>query len=420
MIFFYNLLIHIYYAAIRFAAIWNKKARQWIDGRKNLFEQLQRHRSAESKTAWFHCASLGEFEQGRPLIEAFRSSYPEYKILLTFFSPSGYEIRKNYDGADLVFYLPLDTKKNALRFIEVAKPDLVFFIKYEFWFHYLNTLQQKNIPIYIVSANFRSDQIFFKWYGAFNRCILSRISHFFVQNETSLDLLKSIHINEVTVSGDTRFDRVLTIASERKKIPLLEEFKGAGKIIIAGSTWPADHKLISKIIVQTVKEYSLKFIIAPHEIDGLEIRALINNFKNLGLTCLRYSEADLENIKSAQILIIDSIGLLSGLYQYGELAYIGGGFGKGIHNILEAATFGLPLFFGPQYARFQEAHDLIALGGAFPIEHPESFQVHLKSLFQNPDKLEICSKICLNYTAKKQGATQTILNYIKMTMPDVT
>jgi 3-deoxy-D-manno-octulosonic-acid transferase len=420
MVILYNFLVLLYGAAIRIAALWNKKAFQWVIGRKNVFRYLEGSSRIKAQTVWFHCASLGEFEQGRPLIEAFKSCFPEYKILLTFFSPSGYEIRKNYEGADVVSYLPLDTPNNAKRFIELVQPAFAFFIKYEFWYNYLNTLNQKKIPIYVVSANFRSDQVFFKWYGGFNRSILKKVTHFFVQNANSLHLLNSIGIHQVTVSGDTRFDRVLAIAQQRKIIPLLTEFKGAHNILIAGSTWPVDHKLLFNAVSGLTNASALKLIVAPHELNPGTIDALINEFQKIGLSSIKYSEACLDNVIDARILIIDSIGILSSLYQYGELAYIGGGFGKGIHNILEAATFGLPLFFGPQHKNFQEALDLISLGGAFPVLDSVSIQKYLQNFLQNPSKLKACSKICLDYTSKHQGATNTIIEYVKTTLPHVT
>ncbi|RZJ97942.1 MAG: 3-deoxy-D-manno-octulosonic acid transferase, partial [Flavobacterium sp.] len=306
---------------------------------------------------WFHFASLGEFEQGRPVLEKLRQLHPQKKIIITFFSPSGYEIRKNYSLADAIFYLPLDTKKNAKRFIEIVNPEMAIFTKYEFWYYYFNELKRKEIPLYIISGIFRKEQIFFKRYGGFYRNILKCVSHFFVQNEESTLLLKSININNTTISGDTRFDRVYENAKNPKHIPEIDFFCGDSPILICGSTWPDDEKLIAEL---PAKYPDWKFIIAPHEVHESHIQIIESLFPET----VRFSELKSKRTTDSSILIIDNIGMLSALYQYGRFAYIGGGFGAGIHNTLEAAAFGLPVIFGPKFSKFQEAKDLIEIGAA--------------------------------------------------------
>jgi 3-deoxy-D-manno-octulosonic-acid transferase len=352
-----------------------------------------------------------EFEQGRPLIEAFKIRYPEYAIVLTFFSPSGYEVKKNYPVADFIFYLPLDSASNARKFIELIQPQQVFFIKYEFWFYYLKELSVRNIPVYIVSAKFRPEQLFFKWYGGFYKSILKYVSHFFVQNKESLTLLKTIGLNTATITGDTRFDRVYTLVHQKKQIPLLPEFKDNHTIFIAGSSWPKDHVLLIALIAHT-KESNLKFILAPHEIINSEIKSLTKKLTEHGITSLKYSEANPITINKAQVLIIDSIGMLSSLYQYAEIAYIGGGFDKGIHNILEPATYGLPILFGPKYKKFKEAIDLINLKGAFCINTIKELEQQVQTFVSNEAILKDCANLCASYTASNRGATNTIMNYL--------
>ncbi|RLD50853.1 MAG: 3-deoxy-D-manno-octulosonic acid transferase [Bacteroidetes bacterium] len=407
MSFVYSLFIHLYHFIIRIVAPFNPKARLWVDGRKGIFKELTEQLDPKDKIAWFHAASLGEFEQGRPIIETFRKQYPDYKILLTFFSPSGYEIRKDYEGADYIVYLPIDTKKNARKFIRIVQPKLVIFIKYEFWFNYLRILSENNIPVFFASVIFRKEQHFFQWYGAWSRKMLKKVSFFFVQNKASSDLLKSIGIRQVLMSGDTRFDRVFSIAQNAKKFPLVEKFAKGDKVFLAGSTWPADEEIIEKMIL---KNPSLKLIIAPHEIHQERINSLIKKFASHKI--LKYSETNEENISKAQILIIDGMGFLSGLYQYCDIAYIGGGFGKGIHNILEAATFGKPVIFGPNYQRFAEAVELVQLKGAFAIG--SSFEVIsiTDTLKNNEASWQSASSICKEYVLKKKGATEIILSKV--------
>ena len=405
---FYLLGIRIIYILIAIASLFNSKARFWIKGRKKLLQRIKSDISKDEKIAWFHCASLGEFEQGRPVIESFKLKYPGFKICLTFYSPSGFEIRKNYEQADYIYYLPIDTPGNAKKLVEYINPDVVFFVKYEFWYFILREISKNNIPLYLISGIFRKEQRFFRSNG-WSRKILNFFTYFFVQNEESKQLLNSINLENVIVSGDTRFDRVSEIAKQAKELELVEKFKEHSLVMVAGSTWKPDEELIIKYINETEKE--LKLIIAPHEIHKENISRLQNAFKQ-ELTVLKYSQANENNIQSAQILIIDSIGLLSSLYKYGRFAYIGGGFGKGIHNTLEAATFGLPIIFGPNYLKFQEAVDLAEIGSAFPIKSHQNFKETLDVLFNEEDKVDKLGEKSSEYVIKNCGATNKILELI--------
>lgn len=409
MVFIYNLLIRLYYITIFFASLFNKKAQLFLAGRKNIFEDLRKKFSVTDKTAWFHASSLGEFEQGRPVIEEFKKKYPEYKILLTFFSPSGYEIRKNYQGADHICYLPFDFKNNARKFISAVNPEVVFFIKYEFWYNYLKILHAKNIKVYIFSAIFRKEQVFFSWYGGFYRKILTFFNHIFVQNEESVKLLSSIHINRASISGDTRFDRVFQIAQTVRDFPWIEKFKENNFVVIAGSTWEKDEDILIQYINAKTESKPIKFIIAPHEIKSENINRLLTQIKK---KTIRYSETEKENPDGEEVLIIDNIGMLSSLYKYSNVAYIGGGFGKGIHNTLEAATFGNPVLFGPNYHRFGEAIDLIKLNGANVIPDYHTLEITIDNYFNNPEQLKISSNAAKEYVEKSRGATALILNFI--------
>lgn len=405
----YKISIYVYYIAIYIASVFrHKKAVQWINGRKNLFNEIEKKVKTSHPLAWFHCASLGEFEQGRPLMEEFRKQYPTYKILLTFFSPSGYEVRKNYNGADYIFYLPIDTPANAKRFLALTNPTLVFFIKYEFWFNYIKQIKKNAIPFFVISSNFRKSQHYFKWYGFWFRKQLKGVSRFFVQNNNSLQLLNNIHITNVTVSGDTRFDRVMALAQNTMKLPLIEKFCDGKDIFIAGSTWEPDEDILIKLINSEKTKY--KFIIAPHMVDKPHIASLVEKIKK-GHVVL-YSEADLDNVLYAKVLIIDCIGILSNLYRYGKIAYIGGGFGSGIHNILEAATYGMPVIFGPKYHKFIEAVELIEKGGAYCIHNENEFMQVVMDLITNNKQLREKSAIAREYVQKNIGATQLILKEI--------
>jgi 3-deoxy-D-manno-octulosonic-acid transferase len=404
----YEFAIRCYSLIIRIVAPFNLKAHQWVEGRKNIFDRLNSTLRSGDRIAWFHSASLGEFEQGRPVIEEFRKRYPDVKILLTFFSPSGYEIRKNYQGADYIFYLPADTRSNAIRFIESVKPEMVFFIKYEFWYNYLNQLQKRNIPVYLFSAIFRPEQVFFKWYGKMFRRVLRGFRFIFVQNEESVSLLKSIGAEHVKIAGDTRFDRVAQIASQTRKLPVAEVFCGSFPILIAGSTWPSDEELLIRYLNQC--KHSIKAIIAPHEIEKPHIEQIMSLISR---PAIRYSEAEGKDLSQYDILVIDNIGMLSSLYQYGSMAYIGGGFGKGIHNTLEAATFGLPVLFGPNYHKFAEARDLIGRSGAFCISDYTTLSEQLDWFFTNIAQCKLTGKIASDYVSEKTGASCIILDSIK-------
>jgi len=409
----YSFLIFCYGLSIRIATVFNKKAALWLKGRSQYWVILEKVFAASPynlpgrKLAWFHCASLGEFEQGRPIIEAFKQQHPEYLILLTFFSPSGYEVRKEYAGADLILYLPLDTQSNVRKFVETVKPDIVFNIKYEFWFNFLGYLQTKKIPIILVSAIFRPDQVFFKGYGEWPRKILKGFTKIFVQNEDSKELLQFIGIENVEVSGDTRFDRVAAVAAKPREIEIARAFAQFHKVVIAGSTWPADEELVFNLVEQN--KHNLRFIIAPHEINPDHIDSLM---QKAGSKAVLFSKTNTDEVATVEILIIDSIGMLSQLYQYGTIAYIGGGFGVGIHNILEASAFGLPVFFGPTYHKFNEARELIRLKGAFEVTKPEELLLKTDELLSDPAKLAKASAISKNFVLDGCGATGIILQRV--------
>jgi 3-deoxy-D-manno-octulosonic-acid transferase len=398
MLLLYNLGLRVYYVLIRFFSLFNKKAALWINGRRHV------KYTPFNQCIWFHFASLGEFEQGRPVLEQIKTEHSQSKIVITFFSPSGYEIRKNTPLADAVYYLPLDTAQNAREFIATINPTLAIFTKYEYWYHYFNELHNRQVPLYIISGIFRPNQVFFKWYGSLHRRMLSFVSHFFVQDEQSKQLLQSININNVTVSGDTRFDRVWANAQNPKSLPEIAGFKNNQKTFIAGSTWPADEELIATLINQYP---DWKFIIAPHEISEEKINKLINLLPEN--STVRFSQ--ISNLTS-QTLIIDNIGMLSSLYQYGEIAFIGGGFGAGIHNTLEAAAFGLPVIFGPNYDRFKEAKDMIALGAGFSISDEASLKQVVGELVNDAAFYDNAHKKAESYVADNIGATKAILAYI--------
>lgn len=413
MLLFYNLAVFFYRLVIQLAAFsGNRKAKLWISGRKDLFSRLRLAMKPGEKRVWFHCSSLGEFEQGRPLLEKFKKEKPEYKIVLTFFSPSGYENRKNYDGADFIFYLPLDTRSNAKEFISMVNPSNVFFIKYEYWFHYLRELKKNNIPVYLVSAIFRKKHRFFRWYGSFFRDMLRNVSYFFLQDEQSERMLHSIGISSCKVTGDTRFDRVVEIASQAKSFPLIEKFKNGFPLLIAGSTWEKDEQVLVAVMSKMKQENrKLKMVIAPHETGENRIRNVMQSFSTF--KTIRYSEAKEENISSAEVMVIDSIGVLSSLYRYGSFAFIGGGFGSGIHNTLEAAVFGMPVFFGTNYKRFQEAVDLVDLGVAFSVSNEKELADMLKSLLSDESKRLQISSSAKNYVEERKGASEKILEFLR-------
>jgi 3-deoxy-D-manno-octulosonic-acid transferase len=390
----YNISIHFYVIGIYIYSLFNVKAKQWVLGRKNIFQTLKTATENQNKIVWFHCASLGEFEQGKPIIEAYKVKYPQHKILLTFFSPSGYEIRKDTPLADFVFYLPADTKSNAKKFISIVKPIKAVFIKYEFWFNYMAELKKQKIPFYSVSAIFRDGQAFFKynWWAK----QLKNVTHFFVQEKSSAELLKSIGFNNTTISGDSRFDSVLANTKNSVRIPLIETFSKNKPTIICGSTWPKDEILLAQYINGHPEN---NYIIAPHELQHISALQKQTN-------ALLFSEAGNTNISNSNVLIIDNIGILSNIYQYANIAYIGGGFGVGIHNILEAVAFGLPVIFGPNYQKFIEAIGLINQKGAISISN-------YKELTSAIDYFSTFNKsIAINYIQENSGATTKILNSI--------
>lgn len=405
-IFFYNIFLLLYKTGIRIAALWNKKARQWVDGRKNIFDKIIKEiRTYNSDNVWVHCSSLGEFEQGRPVIENLKLEYPTLNFIVTFFSPSGYEVRKNYKGAAWVFYLPLDSKTNAKEFIDTIRPQMAIFIKYDYWYYYISECKKKNIPLLMVSAVFRKEQPFFKWYGTLYRKMLKCFTHFFVQDKTSADLLDSIGINNVTVSGDTRFDRVVEIAENFKSIDEIEKFCGHSQVFVAGSTWSNDEKAIKEA---TADLHDVKIIIAPHEIHEEHLKQLKQIFPGSVL----YSQFTIDHSPS-NVLIIDNIGMLSRLYHYATVTYIGGGFDKGIHNTLEAAVYGKPVLFGPNYKKFKEAIGLIDAGGGISINSANELKSHLKNLLADKKNLEETGKSSFDFVQKNKGATEKIMQVIQ-------
>ncbi|HZX62518.1 MAG TPA: glycosyltransferase N-terminal domain-containing protein [Bacteroidales bacterium] len=410
MFFLYNIFIYFYVLGIRAASLVNEKGKLWVRGRKDILQKIEEALTGnhdKEKIAWFHCASLGEFEQGRPVIEAFREAMPDHRIFLTFFSPSGYEIRKNYPGADHVFYLPADSPGMAAKFVKVLSPDIVFFIKYEYWYNYLAVLKQRGIPTYMVSAIFRSSQPFFRWYGSWFRKQLNNLSWFFVQDEDSESLLRKIDIQQVSVSGDTRFDRVNAIAGQKKPVEGMDEFCKDSLVMLAGSTWPEDEKILLPFILETKTKF--KFIIAPHEVHKARIDGLMSQVGSGGL---RFSQASDKNIREARVLVIDSIGLLASLYRYAFVSFVGGGFGVGIHNILEPAAFGVPVIFGPNYERFREARELIREGGATSIKNEEDFRKVFGRMADVPGERDRASGICSAYVTSHKGATAHILKHL--------
>ncbi len=401
----YNTGILLYSLIIRIFALFNNKARLFINGRKKIFDKIQQEVKKSDKHIWFHFASLGEFEQGRTVLEACKLTFPDKKIVLTFFSPSGYEIRKNYAHADHIWYLPLDTKKNAQKFIQLINPEFVVFTKYDFWFHYFNEVQLNKIPLYLIAGSFRPNQLFFKWYGTFYKNILNAISYFFLQNEESKSLLNKIGFTNALTTGDTRFDRVIENSKHPIEIPIAENFTKHHKTLICGSTWPPDEAILEEIS----KELSeLKFIIAPHEIAEERLKSIETKFNK----SMRFSYAKTNSIidfTDIQILIIDNIGMLSSLYQYGEIAYIGGGFGSGLHNTQEPAAFGKPVIVGPDHYKFKEVAEMIEIGACKSIHSATEMLELLKS-----DTLNVESgNKARNYILQQGGATKIVMDYLK-------
>jgi len=406
---FYSFFIYGYSFLIRVAAPFNRQARQWIDGRKKVFSRMEEVAGKSEHVVWFHCASVGEFEQGRPVMEAFREAFPNYKILLTFFSPSGYELRKDYQGADYIFYLPVDKPKNARHFIRIFKPKLAVFVKYEYWYNYIKELSTNKIPLFFISAIFRQNQYFFRYGAKWFRNQLQKVTWFLVQDEVSSELLNSIRVFHNEVGGDTRFDRVLKVAHESVSSAVIENFVGDGDVLlIGGSTWPPDEDILLDYLTH---ENSVKMVLAPHKIDEERITEIQNKFR--AFHPVLYSEADKNVPKDARVLIINTLGLLSHLYRFGKLAYVGGGFGDGIHNLPEAAVYGLPVIFGPKYHHFREAHDLLKNGGGFAISNKENFRRTADMLLHDTEKFHHASKAASGYVEQQSGATFKVMEKIK-------
>lgn len=399
----YNFCVAVYARLIALASLWNPKAKLWTTGRKNVFERMARAISPSDRIVWIHVASLGEFEQGRPLMEQIRKQYPEFKILLTFFSPSGYEVRKDYKGADYIFYMPIDTPRNVGRFLDIAHPEIAVFVKYEFWLNYLRQLKARGTRTYVISSIFRRNSIFFRSYGFLWRQALDAFDRIFVQNEESRELLHGIGFDNVIVAGDTRFDRVAAIAEAVKRIDAIETFKGDAPLFIAGSTWKPDEEILMELIADNPR---IKFVIAPHEMDEARINRIMTQ------TCgraVRYTHCDAQSLARSQVLILDTVGILASVYRYASWAYIGGGFGVGIHNTLEAATFALPIAFGPNYAKFKEARDMVALGAATKVESAEELKRWFAPLRDDSVLRAKVSSTAKDYTVKNQGATSLIM-----------
>lgn len=406
--FIYNIAIALMGLGIRIASGFNHKAKLMTEGYTNIFSRLKRAVDGQDKILWMHSASLGEFEQGRPILEEVKKQYPDYKVLVTFFSPSGYEIRKNYKGADWVFYMPIDTRQNAKRFVEIVKPKVAIFIKYEFWLNSLHQLHLSGCNTYLVSAIFRKNSIFFSSYGAAYRRALREYTGIFVQNDESVALLKELGVESVK-AGDTRFDRVVQIAKEGRVVEVAERFVANHKVFIAGSTWERDEELLLSLCR---KWRDIKFIIAPHQIEQHRIDKMV---ADAPYGAVRYTQCnENSNFDNTQILIIDTIGILSALYRYADFSYIGGGFGVGIHNTLEAATFGLPIAFGPKYEKFQEAKDMIALGCASSVATYEELEQWLEPLVVDQQHYKKICSITQEYVKENVGATEKIVSQMKL------
>ncbi len=421
----YSLLLYLYQLGVAVASLFSEKVRKMWRGERDAFRVLREKTDPTARYVWFHAASLGEFEQGRPLMEQLRATHPELKILLTFFSPSGYEVRKDYQGADIICYLPLDTPTNARRFLRLIRPEMAFFIKYEFWYNYLHILKHRQVPVYSVSSIFREGQVFFRWYGSQYGRVLRCFTHFYVQNQKSLDLLATLGLHNATITGDTRFDRVLQIKEQARQLPTVEQFLASGsqdaaaqaaprKVFVAGSSWGPDEE----IFIRYFQEHpQWKLIIAPHVIGEDHLKQIETLLRGWSVT--RYTQASADpagtwrsrptTASSPEALIIDCFGLLSSIYRYATVSYVGGGFGVGIHNVLEAAVWGCPVVFGPNNERFQEAQELKAAGGGFDIKGYDDFARLMDSLSADADRLASSGQKAACYVQSRAGATRTIL-----------
>ena len=413
-LFFYHIFLACYHAGIHVAALFNPKAKKWVQGRKDIFKKLSSAIAPTDQVVWMHCASLGEFEQGRPLLEAIRVQYPHYKLLLTFFSPSGYEVQKNYTGANWVFYMPLDGRKRSKKFLNIVHPSLAIFVKYEFWYFYLKKLSYRKTPLLLVAALFRKEMSFFSWHGSIHRKMASRFDQIFVQNSSSRDLLAKIGLGSIaTIAGDTRFDRVVAIAKEAKPLDTINSFGQGQPLFIAGSTWPNDEKLLAGL-APVLEHEKVKLIIAPHQISESHLLSIENNFPH----SIRLSRWQAGQEIDKNVLIVDNYGLLSSLYQYATLAYIGGGLqSSGIHNVLEAAVYGIPVLFGPYYKKYAEAIALVQTGGGLPLNSGENYLQQLTritlDLLHEETKRKATGAAAGQFVQTHTGATLKVLHYIQ-------
>jgi len=412
MKFLYQLGINLAALLLPVSRFFSPKMKLFVDGRKQSFAVLENQIDNNQEYIWFHVASLGEYEQGLPVMEEIKVKYPEYKLLLTFFSPSGFEIRKNNKIADTNIYLPLDTKQNVKRFLDLVQPKMVFFIKYEFWPNYLYELKNRNIPTYLISGIFRQNQLFFKWYGGFYRNALKSFNHFFLQNDTSAQLLKSINFNNAIVNGDTRFDRVAQIVERVEPLDFIEEFKNNTTTIVIGSSWIDDENVYLPYLNNSKK---IKFIIAPHNIKEEEITRLISKIDK---KTIRYTNYKTEDLKDSDVFIIDTIGILTQIYAYADIAYVGGGFKTGLHNILEPATYGTPVVIGPKYSKFQEAKDLVALGSCLVVNNTEELSSTFNRLISDADYRNELGTKNREFVLKNKDATKVIMDFIKRNIQD--
>ena len=417
----YQLVICLYLCGVAVASLFSEKVRKMWRGERQTIRLLREKVDPDAQYVWFHAASLGEFEQGRPLMERLRRDHPEYKILLTFFSPSGYEVRKNYEGADIICYLPIDTIRNARLFLRAVRPVMVFFIKYEFWYNYLHILKHRNVPVYSVSSIFRPDQVFFRWYGRQYSRVLKCFTHFFVQNERSRELLASIGIHEVDVVGDTRFDRVLRIKEQAKEEAAIAAFAKGGKCFVAGSSWEPDEDIFFPYFA---RHREWKLVVAPHVISPEHIGRIERQVETLGMKCktlstihelVDTSHGDVyQAVADTDVIVVDCFGLLSSIYRYGQVAYVGGGFGVGIHNVVEAAVWGVPVFFGPNNQKFQEAQGLKRTGGGIEIRDYDDFAHRMNTLASDPEAISELGHAAGSYVGGQAGATEKIFQFLHL------
>ena len=404
----YNIGIQISTLVLKVAAVFSQKIRRFQQGRVGLFEELQKQVDPSAQYIWIHAASLGEYEQGLPVLTLLKSTFPNYQILLTFFSPSGFEVKKENSAADIVSYLPLDTRSNARRFLEITHPSLAIFIKYEIWPNFFQKLNTSKIPLVMISARFRPKQIYFQWYGGLMRRALKCVDHFYVQDDESAELLATIGIDSVTLSGDTRFDRVHAISQQDNFLLFMQRFKQGRICLVAGSTWPQDEDVLVRYINQASD--AMKFVLVPHDIDDTSCEDLLRRIRK---RAMRFTQMKMEEIHETQVLLIDKIGLLTKIYSYADVAYVGGGFITGLHNTLEPAVFGVPVIIGPKYQAFREASELVALGGMFPVRNYSEFEEIVEACRTNPDFREAAGKICSSYVQKNIGSSVRIIEGIR-------